>query len=1039
MKTIKIMKNIFKLVILQLALVLFCTSSLFAQDSSKIEGDVRDALSNEPLESVLISIAGENTSSDKDGKFEIQVSDQNDYLVLQIPGYTTRLLRLNGKTNISVSLVPENLKSIDDIVVTPMGDVAVRNMSESASYIDQSDMSMKANSSIDQVLQGKLNGTQVIMSSGMPGSKSYMTIRGLNSLYGRSEPLVMIDEMIHPVHYANYSAIDGFTHNTLDVVDVDDVASVSVFSDGAAYLGSNGANGIIFINTERRGETSSRIEVNAYGGIAVSPKRQDLLDADGFRNLLNEQVNSQGLSQAEIDKNYAFLNAQEGSELYYRYNNNTDWQKEIYNVGAVQKYHIFLKGGDDIATYNISTGYLMHDGILKNTSYNRFNVRINGKVNITDKFTVVPNTKVSLSDSYLMELGYNRATNPILAAQLKSPLMAPLKRDENGKELSFIDDVGAFNTSNPNAIVENVEASNRNYHFITSVKGIYKFTKNISASTFIGVDFNNSRDNIFIPDVGLIKIDSAYNSSRALVTEFRSTQNHNQLNYKKSFDENGNLDLKLGHRFMSSSYEFDKATDLNTPTDDFKSLGQGANNQEMRTIEGENRVVKWVSYYIKADYNMNDKYYLSASLSYDANSALNKESRYNIYPSLSAAWRLSSEPFMADRKNIDDWKLRLSFSQAGNINNFAYDYSHLYYRGLRNTYYSVVTRESVPNPTMEMERNTTINLGSDLTMLGQKLNVTLNIFSSMVNNLITRQKIPAMYGYTNYYNNAGSLMNLGAELSFSYRQKSGPVIWETGGNISFVNSLVTSLDFVSEENDKIVHDVEGANLVTMEANPLYSYYGFKTNGVYKDNGEASKVTGPSGQKGRAGDIRYVDIDNNNVINDLDKTVIGSPIAPLFGGLYASCAFGNFEVKADFAFSAGNDIYNHVNGLGQSLELGWNQQAEVKNRWNESNSNTDIPGVRIGDPYGNNVFSDRYLESGAFARMKSLTLSYDYPVDSPFFEAIKLYVTATNIFTLSAYSGLDPEFMLYNDPLYLSNDYGKMPQPKLFVVGVKLAL
>lgn len=1032
-------RNISKSITLLIALMLLCSLLSTAQEAHKISGVIKEATSNKPLQSVLVSIAGESSSTGENGTFEINTLNLDEKMVIQIPGFTTRIIELNGKTNFTIYMVRKEFKSIDNDIIAPLGAVAVRDLTQSGSYITALDLSQKANSSLDQIFQGKFAGTQVINGSGMPGSKSFLNIRGLSSLYGTNDPLVIIDDMIHPIHYANYSAINGFTHNPFDIVDMEDVASVSVFADGNAHLGSIGSNGIIYLNLEQKGETSSRIVFNAYSGIAFSPNRLELLDADGFKSLFNEQVSQLGLTQDEINLRYPYLNAAENSEDYYRYNNNTNWQNEINRIGILQKYHLFLKGGDDIATYNISTGYIKHEGVLKNTSYDRFNLRVNGRINITDKFSVMPNTKLSLSNSNLMEQGFLAESNPILAAQFKSPLMAPMKFDAQGNELVTTDDIGVFNASNPVAIVNNVAAENKNYHFITSVKAQYVFNNNLSISTFVGINFNNSRDNIFIPNVGLARIDSAYNSSKVMVNEFRSTQNQNQLNYSKVINSKSKISAKLGHRYVLNSYEFDKGTDLNSSTDDFKSLGQGANNSELRTIEGENRVVKWVSYYATADYNHSDKYYLSTAFSYDANSALNKNSRYNFYPSISAAWRLSAEPFMADKTWIDDLKVRASFDQTGNMNNFAYDYSHLYYRGRKLYSIGMLVRESIPNPNMEMEKQTSINLGADLTLLSQKLLVSINLFNSMVNNLITRQELAPAYGYTSYYSNSGALRNMGAELSFNYRKDFNKLTWNIGGTVSYINNKVTSIDFILDSEDMIVREVEGVSLVTKAGEPMYSYFGLKTNGIFSNNDEAAQYIGPNGQRGKAGDIRYVDINNDKIINDYDKQIIGSPIAPVYGGLFSSLAFGNFEVKTDFAFSTGNNIYNHVNKLGQSMELGYNQQATVSKRWTSSNTNTNIPALSLGDKYGNNVFSDRWLENGSFVRMNSFTVSYKYPSSTKAFDNLTVYVTANNLFTLTSYSGLDPEFMLYNDPLYLSNDYGKMPHPKTFVIGIKLGL
>ncbi|MDA3928854.1 MAG: SusC/RagA family TonB-linked outer membrane protein [Prolixibacteraceae bacterium] len=1032
-------RNILKSIVLFLVLSLAFAISTYAQNETKVSGIVKESGSNLPLESAFISISGENISSNEKGEFEINVSDLNASVVVQLPGYTTRVLRLNGKTMHTIYMVKNKYSSLDDDIALPLGNISNRDLTVTCSYITAQDLNQKSVSSLEQALQGRLMGTQIISGSGMPGSKSFINIRGLSSLYGSNDPLVMIDGMIHPINYGNNSVIEGFSHNPFDIVDINDVESVSVLNDANSYMGSNGSNGLIYVNLEQKKGASSSIVFNAYGGIAFAPKQQSLLNRKGFQNLLNEQIGQLGLSKDQVNSMYPYMNAPEKSEDYYRYNNNTNWQDEIYQIGVIQKYHMYLKGGDDIATYNISTGYLMHDGILKNTHYDRFNVRINGKVNISDKFTILPNTKVSLADSYLMEQGPNTSSNAILAAQWKSPLLTTMKFDNNGKELEFIDDIGAFNVSNPGAIVQNVSANNRNYHFITSVKAIYAFTNNLSLSTFVGIDFNNSRDNIFIPDVGLTKIDSAYNSSRASVNEFRSTQNHNQLNYTKSFNDKNFLNLKVGHRYMNNIIGYDDATDLNSVTDDFKSLGQGAYNRELRTVGGETRAVKWVSYYASADYNMQDKYYLSTALSYDVTSVINKNSRTNFYPSLSGAWRVSSEPILSDQDWINDLKLKASFSQTGNINNYMYDYSNLYYKGVRINAINLVARESIPNPDMEIEKQSNFDFGADLSLLGQTLNLSANYFYSTVNNLIIEQELAPAFGYTNYYNNGGVLVNSGFEFQFNYHKKLGKINWMIGGTATLVNNKVSSLDFIFDGMDKIVHNVNSIQTITQEGSPLYSFYGYETNGIFKDNSEASNYVGPNGVKGQAGDIRFVDRDNNNIINDLDKTVIGNPLAKLYGGLFTSIEYGNFEIKADMTYNGGNDIYSHVNRLGQSMELGHNQQKEVLNRWSTDNTNTDIPRVSVGDPYGNNVFSDRWIEKGDYLRLSNLTVSYKYPSNSQFFENLTFYATATNLLTLSPYSGLDPEFMYINNPLYLGSDYGKMPQPKTFVLGIKLGL
>jgi hypothetical protein len=264
------------------------------------------------------------------------------------------------------------------------------------------------------------------------------------------------------------------------------------------------------------------------------PKTLDVMNAQQFRQYFSGRLAEEGLSSSLIDQTYPWLNGQPGSSGYYRHSHDTKWQNEILTPGALSKFHIFLKGGDDIATYNISSGYISQQSVYDGAKYSRFNLKINGKINITDKFAITPNVKLSLADSYTPNQGPSQFKNPLISSLLIPSVLHPYATDENnGELLSYFDDASSFNISNPKAIVTNAQGTDRNYNFMSSVFAQYKITENISLNDILGINFNNARENIFLPDLGLVQIDSAANSPQVFINEFRSTQNYATIDYNK--------------------------------------------------------------------------------------------------------------------------------------------------------------------------------------------------------------------------------------------------------------------------------------------------------------------------------------------------------------------------------------------------------------------------------------------------------------------------------------------------------------------------
>ena len=344
-----------------LVLNVFATGVLSQESEIKVRGKLLESGTQLPLKQAIISViaTGNIAETNEAGEFEIVVPDLQAEIIVNLPGFDKRRIYLNGKDNVDIYLVPARYKSLDDEVFHPLGTKSRKNLLNSVSTIELHDIHKTPVTSLDQSLQGRIAGIHVIRHSGFPGQKSWLDIGGVSSIYCKNDPFLIIDGMIHETNYADYSIIDGFSLNPYDIIDVEDVSNISIIKGGQSYWGSNSSNGVIYINSEQKSETSAAISFSAYGGIGLSPVKQDVLNADQFKSYFRQQLTGAGYSQDDVTQMYPWLDGDINSEDYYKYNNNTDWQDELFKLSAFQKYHIFLKGGDDIATYNISSGPLI--------------------------------------------------------------------------------------------------------------------------------------------------------------------------------------------------------------------------------------------------------------------------------------------------------------------------------------------------------------------------------------------------------------------------------------------------------------------------------------------------------------------------------------------------------------------------------------------------------------------------------------------------------------------------------------------------------
>ncbi len=1035
-------KKIAGMLIILICSVLSGSYSVMAQDEGTIlTGKTLESGTGIPVPQAIVSVAStsESTNSDSLGNFSIKVPSGMEKIVVNYPGYTTIEVYTYGKSDITIYMTPKEYNSDDKMYTTVFGVEKLKDATNAVTLLSKSAFQETSASSVDQNLNGRIPGMYMVENSGMPGDNTWMNLRGISSIFARNEPLVIVDGMIHEISYPNHTIIEGNLLNPMDVLDVDDMVDVSVMKTGEGQFGSMGSNGYVYFNTEQNRVTSSSIIVKMYGGVTMPYEKTDVLDRDQFKSYFVDLLKGQGYTPDQFNTMYPWLNGGPASTDYYKYNSNTDWQKETVNPSSLQKYYVFLKGGDDIATYNISSGYLRQEAPYSNWRYSRYNLRLNGKVNITNRLSIVPNTKLSLADRNISNLGPTTVWNPYLSTLLKSPMMGAHERSAaDGTVLYPYDDVGVFNQSNPAVLVDKGMGMIRNFQLLTSVKVAYKINSNWSISHLIGTSVNNDRVNLFIPDVGVVQIDSAKNSPKDMVTEFRSLQNHTTITYNNKFGNGHNLIVNGGLRQMHNTYKNNWAADLNTPSDDFRSLGQGTEYHYLRTNGGELSEIAWLSLFADANYNYYDKYYLRASLSYDGTSVINKNNRYNFYPSIFGAWRLTNEDFMKSSW-LNDFKLSAGYSNTGNMFSSAYEMSKPTYTGRRYNNIGVVVRDYNANQDLKIERKTTINGGFDMSFYKKAVNVHLDYFMATVNNLMINQSLPYNFGFTDYIDNGGKLGINGVELGADGRFGIGKATLTLDASVTYQGSKVKSLDFINPETESIITQINGMEYIAKVGTPLNAFWGYKTLGIYNTDAEAAGMIGPNGRQMGAGDVIFEDVDGNKIINDKDKQIIGNPNPNIFGSLTAGLKIDRFEFSTILGFVVGNDMYNYVRYQTTAMDSYANQSTDVLDRWQPGSTGATLPKATIGDPNGNNVFSDRWIEDGSFVKVRHLTASYTIPEIYGLKKEIKFYITGSNLFTFSKYKGVDPETMYMNDTYYMGTDFGKIPISRSVIIGIQLSL
>jgi len=993
------------------------------------------------LQGVMVESTGAEASafSDESGRVELKMTVPQAIVRISLSGYYSVELPVSESNQPAhVTLIPENWK----------------NYTQGAS-LNKKDMAQAMN--IDMAIQGKIPGLQTVQKSGMPAEGAYLNIGGLHSLYAENTPLIVVNGVPYLNDTEVSTAINGYSRSLFAALNIYDIRNITLLTGAeAAQYGSLGSNGVLVIETERATSDNldTRISFSGQYGMHMKGRSVDVLDADGYKNYLRSVGLGRYGSMNALTTDYPFLQTSTDYPTAYIFNNNTDWQNEIYHSAFLTNNVFRVEGGDEVAKYNMSVGYSSDGGIISGTKTERYHTLLNSNIMVSRKVDIFTSVGLSYMNSRLQEQGMSEETNPMLAAWYKMPVLSPYFAGNDGKltntfatyDFSNINDYPLFpyeNVSNPTAIVKTLEAGDKIYDVNINMGLNYQVLDYLKLTGTFNRQYRYVEENLFIPGVSNQAIYPQFygigrNTVRKAVSERSNSYYGLNAAYRNIFDQIHELRADVGARIMTTSSEYDMSSGYNTANDFYKTLDKTTDEENS---DGYINLWTWANYYLRGGYTWNRLVDASLSLTLDGSSVSGNDAPlYYFYPAGALKLMAANLGVMPDWVNTLD--VQVSAALSGN-SRFSSNYAKNYYTSANFFTMGSIIRGDIPNTLLEPEKQRQLTAGVTASLLGHRLQLGADVHDTYAYDLIIPRAISSVYASDNYYENAAAVSTKGVTVSLRITPvETRRFSWTLGGNLTANRSLVEDLggqDYLDITYDALSQGEDMVIRLKVGEAP-YQFYGYATDGIYATTAQAQadNLTGTKGAKFQAGDVRFIDHHSDGFINEQDKVLLGSTRPDCFGSFFTHLRYGQIGLNAQFNYSLGGKIYNAVRRHLESMDNFYNQAQSVRNRWQMEGQHTDMPRAAYGDPSGNNLFSDRWVEDASYLKLGSLTLSYsiEHPIAN-FFRSGELWVSAENLLTWTNYLGNDPETSYsYGDALY-GIDYAKIPQPRTVKLGFNL--
>lgn len=1038
------------------------TCEVFAKD---VRGKVTDAATGEPLAGVQIQAYGDrtfSTMSDSKGEYTISLPDYVGSVYMTLEGQQAQRVAIGG------DLGHVDAKMFSDAFSATYGSQTAGTRSSVASGFGNN-----AEQSIDPLISNRLGADiRTVSRGGNEGLGNVMFINGLNSLSANAQPLIIVDGVLMDMQYNRSMLHDGYYNNILANINVNDIDKVEVLKNGTAIYGAKGANGVILITTKRSRSMATRIDVTIGGKFQLQPRTASMLGSDEYRTYATEMLSSEMKDVSGMP----FLVSDPKYYYYPTYHSQTDWKKEVYRNSFAQSYGINVQGGDMVANYNLSVGYTSANSTLKGNDFSRFDMRLNTDIDIVRDLNVRFDASFSDITRDLRDIGFSEnvenatVTSPNALALIKSPFLSPYAYDFSGNQSSYLSEAddylsGYISTSdrslaNPVSIIDNGDGRNRNTfgnRLVTfSVTPKYQFNSHLSVQEAFNFSLVNTNENYYLPITGMPMFrvpgltDRVYvnNVVESLAARQNSIQSDTRADWANKYDAHS-IKVYGGVRYISNSYKLNVQKGYNTGNDKTPNMSSSLVYKSTDGVDDKYNDITW---YANADYNYAEKYYVTAALSAQASSRFGADADglkafgvvWGLFPSLQASYVMTNEKWLSNIKYLDYLRVNLGYDVTGN-DDVDYTASRTYFvaNSMMNATVDGKVLSNVGNSSLKWETTRRLTGGVEGNFFDNHLHLGFNVFKSWTNNLLTLRQMAWTSGLSENWGNGGKLENAGFDMNIGVKTlNTRSWHWEVGATMGHYKNKVTAL---GTDDKNIETSIYGATVLTSVGNPVGLFYGYRTNGVYSTMAEATAAglyqLDESGNKVyfQAGDMKFVDADNNGCIDDNDRVVIGDPNPSLYGNIYSHLNYKKWTLDVTMSYCLGNDIYNYERSILESGKYFYNQTEAMNSRWTTEGQVTDIPRISYQDPHGNARFSDRWIEDGSYLRLSNVTLSYAIPVNNTFLQGITVWGSAQNLFTITRYLGSNPDCALSGNVLSQGIDRGLLGVGRSFAMGVKINL
>lgn len=997
--------------------MLIVTSISFAQENITVKGNVKSATDKSTLPYVNVIIKGTQTgtTTDFDGNFTL--SAPNDaILVISYLGFVTQEVPINNQKTINVILI-EDAQQLDEIVVVGYGSQKKSDITGSVTSVKVSEIRSIPLARADQALQGQVSGVQINNNNASPNGNVSIRIRGVSSINGGSDPLVIID---------------GVQGGQLGDVHPNDIKSIEVLKDASAtsIYGSRGSSGVILITTKKGGNNKPTVTYNTFTTIHNVRKKIDLMNAYEYANYVNENRTANGVPVVYTSQEI----------LGYKNNGGTDWQDEIFRTGVTKNHHVSISGGNDNISYNIAGDYLDSKGIVVGSSFNKYSFRPNLSINLNEKLTLRLNSFFSSSVDHPTTLN-TRGTqgSPINSALLFSPTKAIFETD--GSYTQPGGGAGPVTEYNPVALAKEPIRDNFSRRITINPTLEYQILEDLKLTVSGSYQSSSDESNSYINN----KIVTGATRQAFVTNSFwQRYQNTNILSYEKLFKDKH--DLKVTGVFeqqkTKSKWNTISSNGFISDATTYKDLSLGKEHLAFSSNDEDSLD----SYLLRFNYGFDNKYLLTLTGRYDRASVFAENNKAGFFPSIGLGWNISNESFLKNSKVINNLRLKGSFGEVGNAaikpyqslprlqtgSNFSFDGSTISN--------GIIVSPQAPNPDLKWETTRQFNVGVDLTMFDRRLDFTADYYVKNTSDLLLERELKQASGFATQLVNAGEVENKGFELALTGKiiQKEN---FQWNSNVTFSKNK-NKIVALNDGEDKIVlpSAVGPAfkQAFTLEVGEsIGAIKGVEFDGIWKSNEAvlaAAYGTTP-------GSPKYIDQNNDGIINSLDNVTIGNALPDFTFGWNNTFNYKDLSLNVLVIGVQGNEIYNIGRYFTESGGRDGTSRA-LLNAWTPTNENTNIPGHTATLTTGN---SSRWIEDGSYIRLKNITLGYNLPkelTESLRVSSIRLYATGTNLFTFTKYTGFDPEANVSNDvgnngDSYAGVDLATYPSQKRFTLGLDI--